>query len=87
MGEYNGIASDADDFFMVWGDNRDLVQGPGHGPGGHLDPNVYFDRQPAAFPKGVPLLSAPGLLALLMVMGASGALLAKRRDDPARRPP
>lgn len=41
MGDYIGIAGGQEDHFMVWGDNRNIVDG-------HPDPDVYFERRSAS---------------------------------------
>ena len=38
MGEYNHIASDTDNFYFVWGDNRNIVSG-------HPDPDIFFETE------------------------------------------
>jgi hypothetical protein len=40
MGDYNQIVASGTNFYMAWGDNRDMV-------GGRNDPNVYFTAMPS----------------------------------------
>lgn len=42
MGEYIAIAADEDNFYYLWGDNRNTVTSTAF-PGGRLDPDVIFD--------------------------------------------
>ncbi len=39
MGEYNGIAADANSFYISWGDNRSRI-------GARADPDVFFTKVP-----------------------------------------
>ena len=41
MGDYAGIAADANNFYLAWGDNRNTVITPAY-PSGRPDPDVYF---------------------------------------------
>jgi len=52
MGEYIGIAADAERFYYAWGDNRNTVVSSVY-PNGRPDPDVYFDW------RRVPLVSTP----------------------------
>jgi hypothetical protein len=85
MGDYNGLAADAKQFFHVWGDNRDTAHG-------HLDPNVYFDSQPPSGPvggiaelpeaardSGRPEIDGTLLAGFAALTFAAGALFAARR--------
>jgi hypothetical protein len=44
MGEYIAIASDATNFYYLWGDNRNTVVTTGF-PGGRPDPDVFFEAE------------------------------------------
>jgi uncharacterized repeat protein (TIGR01451 family) len=46
MGEYIAIAADSDNFYYLWGDNRNTLV-TANWPGGRPDPDVWFDSQPA----------------------------------------
>ncbi len=46
MGEYIAIAGDANNFYYLWGDNRNTLVTTNF-PGGRPDPDVFFDSQPA----------------------------------------
>ena len=45
MGEYIGVAADAENFYYAWGDNRDTVVSS-HYPRGRADPDVFLTRAP-----------------------------------------
>lgn len=45
MGEYITITSDANNFYYLWGDNRNTLVTASF-PGGRPDPDVFFESQP-----------------------------------------
>lgn len=51
MGEYIGVAADANNFYYVWGDNRNTVTNTTW-PTGRPDPDVFFESE--AVPAGNP---------------------------------
>jgi hypothetical protein len=55
MGEYIAVAADAGTFYYSWGDNRNTVMNTTY-PTGRLDPDVFFESEPAP--------SAPATLTL-----------------------
>jgi hypothetical protein len=52
MGEYIAVASDEDNFYYAWGDNRNTVVSANY-PAGRPDPDVFFDARPAPPKRGV----------------------------------
>ena len=44
MGDYIAIAADHDNFYYLWGDNRNTVFTPPYDVGGRPDPDAYFNR-------------------------------------------
>lgn len=44
MGEYISVAADANNFYYMWGDNRNTLVTPAF-PGGRPDPDVFFDAE------------------------------------------
>jgi hypothetical protein len=51
MGEYIGVAADADNFYYLWGDNRNTVTNTAW-PTGRPDPDVFFESE--SVPAGPP---------------------------------
>jgi hypothetical protein len=51
MGEYIGVAADANNFYYLWGDNRNTVTNTTW-PTGRPDPDVFFESE--AVPAGAP---------------------------------
>jgi Big-like domain-containing protein len=54
MGEYISVAADANSFYYLWGDNRNRVTNLLWPPPGRPDPDVFFEREPAATGIGQP---------------------------------
>ena len=60
MGEYIAIAADQDNFYYLWGDNRNTVTSTAF-PAGRLDPDVFFDAD------AVPSITCFGQSATIFV--------------------
>jgi hypothetical protein len=68
MGEYIAVASDATNFYYLWGDNRNTVVTTNF-PSGRPDPDVFFEAEaipgvnqpPIAICKNVTVNTAPGV--------------------------
>jgi hypothetical protein len=68
MGEYIAVASDATNFYYLWGDNRNTVVTTNF-PGGRPDPDVFFEAEaipgvnlpPEAICKNVTVNTDPGV--------------------------
>jgi hypothetical protein len=68
MGEYIAVASDATNFYYLWGDNRNTVITTNF-PAGRPDPDVFFEaeaipgvnRPPVAICKNVTVNTDPGI--------------------------
>ncbi|MET0713440.1 MAG: post-COAP-1 domain-containing protein [Mycetocola sp.] len=60
MGEYIGVAADADNFYYLWGDNRNTITNTAW-PTGRPDPDVFFEseRVPAGPPATLTLAPDP----------------------------
>jgi hypothetical protein len=79
LGEYIGVAGDANNFYYLWGDNRNTVTNA-NWPNGRPDPDVFFESETA---PDLPITAAGKTINAVEGASFSGAVATFTDPDPS----